>query len=91
MNAIKPEINLSLFGRKKKIDPEEVPTETVIDNAVISLKEIATNTVTTLREVADETVVKLFVAGVAGGLILIVANGLTQILVNAADTRPHNN
>ena len=43
MNAIKPEINLSLFGRKKKVAPSEetTSTEELIDNAIVAAKDVA--------------------------------------------------
>lgn len=87
MNAIKPEINLSLFGRKKKVAPSEetTSTEELIDNAIVAAKDVATNTVAIAEEAADRLAVKIFVGAVVGGAILIAVNTVGKIIVNALD------
>lgn len=87
MNAIKPEINLSLFGRKKKVAPSEetTSTEELIDNAIVAAKDFATNTVAIAEEAADRLAVKIFVGAVVGGAILIAVNTVGKIIVNALD------
>ena len=89
MNAIKPEINLSLFGRKKKDAPSEetTSTEELIDNAIVAAKDVATNTVAIAEEAADRLAVKIFVGAVVGGAILIAVNTAGKIIVNALDNR----
>ena len=92
MNAIKPEINRSLFGRKKKVAPSEetTSTEELIDNAIVAAKDVATNTVAIAEEAADRLAVKIFIGAVVGGAILIAVNTAGQILTNALDNRNTN-
>ena len=90
MNAIRPEINLSLFGRKKKIVPETASTAEIIDNAIGAAKVVATDTVAIAEEAADRLAVKLFVGAVVGGAILIVVNTAGKILTNALDNHTTN-
>ena len=87
MNAIRPEINLSLFGRKKKVVPETASTEDIIDNAIGAAKTVATDTVAIAEEAAERVVVKLLVGAVLGGAALIAANTVGKIIVNALDNR----
>ena len=88
MTAIKPEIHLSLFGRKKKPAPEATATtEEIIDNAIGAAKTVATDTVAIAEEAAERVVVKLLVGAVLGGAALIAANTVGKIIVNALDNR----
>ena len=90
MNAIRPEINLSLFGRKKKVVPEMASTEEIIDNAIGAAKTVATDTVAIAEEAADRLAVKLFIGAVVGGAILIAVNTAGKILTNALDNHTTN-
>lgn len=90
MNAIRPEINLSLFGRKKKVVPETASTEEIIDNAIGAAKTVATDTVAIAEEAVDRLAVKLFIGAVVGGTILIVVNTAGKILTNALDNHTTN-
>lgn len=92
MNAIKPEIHLSVFGRKKKVDPAEetTSTEELIDNAIVAAKNVATNTVEIAEVAVDRIAVKVFVGAIVGGAILIAVNTAGKILTNALDNRTTN-
>ena len=91
MTAIKPEIHLSLFGRKKKPAPEATATtEEIIDNAIGAAKTVATDTVAIAEEAAERVAVKLFIGAVVGGTILIVVNTAGKILTNALDNHTTN-
>lgn len=89
MTAIRPEIHLSLFGRKKKNAPAATSTEELIDNTLVATKEIATDTVAIAEEAVGRLGVKLLVGAVVGGAILIAINTAGKIITNALD--PRNN
>lgn len=92
MNAIKPEIHLSVFGRKKKVAPAEETssTEELIDNAIVAAKNVATNTVEIAEVAVERIAVKVFVGAIVGGAILIAVNTAGKILTNALDNRTTN-
>ena len=92
MNAIKPEIHLSVFGRKKKVAPAEETssTEELIDNAIFAAKDVATNTVEIAEVAVERIAVKVFVGAIVGGAILIAVNTAGKILTNALDNRNTN-
>lgn len=90
MNAIKPEIHFSLFGRKKKVAPEAASTEEIIDSALTAAKNVATETVEIAEVAVERVVVKTLVGAVIGCAVLIAVNTAGQILVNALDNRPTN-
>lgn len=87
---MKPEIHFSLFGRKKKVDPEATSPEELIDNAIGAAKVVAVDTVAIAEEAAEQLVVKLVIGAVLGGIVLIAANTAGKILTNALDHRPNN-
>ena len=92
MNAIKPEIHLSVFGRKKKVAPAEETssTEELIDNAIVAAKNVATNTVEIAEVAVERIAVKVYVGAIVGGAILIAVNTAGKILTNALDNRTTN-
>lgn len=85
MSALKPEINLSLFGRKKKIDPEAATTDEVLEDVVDAAQAVLTNTVEIAEEAIDRISLKLFVGAIVGGVILIAVNTAGKIITNALD------
>lgn len=86
MTAIRPEIHLSLFGRKKKVAPEAPSTEETIDNTIHAVQGVAVNTVAIAEEAVGRLGVKLLIGAVLGGVVLIVVNTAGNILANALDT-----
>ncbi|HMT88015.1 MAG TPA: hypothetical protein PKC73_00145 [Dermatophilaceae bacterium] len=92
MNAVKPEIHLSVFGRKKKVAPAEETssTEELIDNAIVAAKNVATNTVEIAEVAVERIAVKVFIGAIVGGAILIAVNTAGKILTNALDNRTTN-
>lgn len=89
MTAIRPEIHLSLFGRKKKNAPAATSTEELIDNTLVATKAVATDTVAIAEEAGERLVLKVVVGAVVGGAILIAINTAGKIITNALD--PRNN
>lgn len=89
MTAIKPEINLSLFGRKKNVAEDTATTEELIDSTIDVTRTMITETVDLVEAKIDRGAVRFFVAAVVGGAILIAVNTAGQILVNALDNRNH--
>lgn len=91
MTTIRPEIHLSLFGRKKKPAPDTaVSTEDLIDNTIVAAKEVATDTVAIAEEAVERLAVKVVVGAVVGGAILIAVNTAGKILTNMLDNRTNN-
>ena len=86
---IQPQINVSLFSRKKKLT-EDLP----IEEAPVELVAAAHEILSTSAEIAELAVNriawKLFVGTVVGGAILIATHTAGVILTNALDHHTSN-